>query len=925
MKSKHFVFLLFVLILRHGISQGISVFDCALDDPFVTQSEVQQSGSNFFQPCILLGNNQPFEFAQPGSHLIEAHEYIRLTFGVHLGKFADAGQMHLRLIPKNGFDVAMMNYPALDQIQRYERFELGIQLNSELLTKIDNFVNEVQTSEKINPYLEWEMKVFAEFTAPGSTQAIVIDGFYNKEFASWENYSILQGQDYINDAQYASLGGYTELADPYPFRIRFAPPKNGNWDCKVKVMVQNELVYESPTFSFNVVESGNPGYVKVGDNKRYLKRNGTFFPLGCNLPWPETTPASDPELAAYMEYIDGGGTQHVFTENFMSKHCIPRTYDKYRNTMQQLANGGANYYRSIMYPSATEIEFENLGNYTNRLHMAQEMDEILEHAENLGLFIHWNMQIHYSFQASANAYGSSWVWSGGNGIENCYKSLVGEDPVNFLTSDTAKTYYKQRLRYILARWGYSTNVAIWELFSEINNVGSAAADNSDFYMQGNNWQIYRDWHWEMAEYLKSMYHGQVHLVTGNYTGTKHALDNSFDSPHMDVMTSNIYDWGEPDFGEFYIDKVARNMLNDNNSSSYTYNFTKPLIFSETDPIEALCDHSKIELRRSIWQVTFSGLAGALSWEMRKSPVHFGIYGQVRTFLGDLDMDGEDWHPGSVDVQKILDVDYSSFPPQINGVIATKWIYNDNYAKYMDGFVDPPNGSKRIKKADFINLMNQEKNLSIGVITNKTINVRTIGNGCYTGPWQLSQSSTGSYYPISFMEGVDCRDEDLHVSSLIYSPTNKKYFFQFFSVNSEQLGDEVSGKIKNEKLQLKYKFWDGNDEYFVPTKIRKNNTQFLNQPEIENLRISQNEIKINVTTIENQCNELRVSPNPTSQNFNIDYCDQVIDKIEIYNTLGNKIPICYEYHDIDIKHLSNGIYFIVVYSQGNIITHKLIKQ
>lgn len=69
---------------------------------------------------------------------------------------------------------------------------------------------------------------------------------------------------------------------------------------------------------------------------------------------------------------------------------------------------------------------------------------------------------------------------------------------NFFTSDEAKAKYKNRLRYIVARWGYSPNIAMWEFFNEIDNIQFRRADHpipsADIV----------SWHTEMAAYLKSI-------------------------------------------------------------------------------------------------------------------------------------------------------------------------------------------------------------------------------------------------------------------------------------------------------------------------------------------------------------------------------------------------------------------------------------
>lgn len=41
---------------------------------------------------------------------------------------------------------------------------------------------------------------------------------------------------------------------------------------------------------------------------------------------------------------------------------------------------------------------------------------------------------------------------------------------DFFTSEDAKARYRNYLRYIVARWGYSPAIAAWEFFNEVDNI-----------------------------------------------------------------------------------------------------------------------------------------------------------------------------------------------------------------------------------------------------------------------------------------------------------------------------------------------------------------------------------------------------------------------------------------------------------------------
>lgn len=656
------------------------------------------------------------------------------TFGQNEGGYSDN---HL----------TVLNYSDLNSVELFEKLELGVALPSEVATKIENFTKDRLNAPKLNPYLEWEIRVYAEFFSDSiTTGPILIDGFYTIDYTSWSVDRLPKPKDgdMYSDDEYNSLGGWKEIPTSFPFRVRFAPPKTGTWKTRVKIVVENQEILESEWLSFNVIKGNDPGYITVGDNGRYLNHNSkTFFPFGCNLPWPESDKLNDPELVENLSFTDKNGQYYEGNEGYKENFCTPRVYEKYRNVMTQLADNGANYFRMIMYPSSTDIEWEKLGNYTERLAMAHELDEILNLAEEKDLFIHWNMQIHYSFQFSKHAYYRVWSWdSRNNGLPFAYKALIGtEDPIDFFTHEESKKYYKQRLRYILARWGYSTNIGVLEMFSEISNVGSHQADNADFYRTGDNWKLSNTWQKEMAAYIKSHYNGKIHLLTASYAGEIAYEDDIFADSNLDVITSNIYDFQNPSFSKFWTDNVSKNFLNTNNPNAYQINKVKPFIFSETDPIEAVCDQNAIEIQRAMWQGIFSGLAGTLSWELRKHPNVFPIFGQMKNFISNYDLDKGAWYPGASEQSKISN-EYL-------------WTYYRNFAAHMG--IENEN-------ADISYLRSGDDNYVIGVITNKTYNVASTST-CLRSDFGLKKE----------LKTIDCEEENLKLRGM----HNAKYYIDYY--------------------------------------------------------------------------------------------------------------------------------------------------
>ncbi|MFM7310259.1 MAG: hypothetical protein ACKOZY_06605, partial [Flavobacteriales bacterium] len=124
----------------------------------------------------------------------------------------------------------------------------------------------------------------------------------------------------------------------------------------------------------------------------------------------------------------------------------------------------------------------------------------------------------------------------------CYPNACADvrDPVDFLTSPCAQKFYKNKLRYIIARWGYSPNIYVLELMSEMNNIGNGSEWEVNLDTDGDGQKddaiehaiesLYMSdpvrtrravsaWHDEMARFIhQDLQHGR-HCIAADYTGT----------------------------------------------------------------------------------------------------------------------------------------------------------------------------------------------------------------------------------------------------------------------------------------------------------------------------------------------------------------------------------------------------------------------
>lgn len=586
-------------------------------------------------------------------------KYVRFGPGTHVGGFTHHDSLPLGVDPyyahayigQNDFEVVWFEpNDTPGEVGQYEKLELGVKLPSPIDSMVYSFLHPPGTTEWLNPFDPAAVNVEAEFYFLGENYSLnaydftkKVYGFYYKEYFVPEE----------------SDSSWVEDSTSYPFRIRFAPTAMGNWVVKIKIETPIGD-YEVLPIYFKCVTSDNLGYVKVGQpNKNFFQLGGnTFYPLGHNLHWAEPDEA------------------HYIWEDVLYNRGItfPRAFLRYRELMTEYKNAGANAFRLIISPWTYEIEFEELGNYGKRMVQAWELDNVIELAEELGLKIELNLQLHYAFE-NPTTYGfTNWDWKyhscPTNDAAYAYSTDLGLNVEQFFDTTLAKNHYKNRLRYILSRLNYSTSIMGYELISEINNVGKISnyvISGSDCGPDGQTYSApyhesssfattAKDWLLEMAGFIKNDLGYTEHLLSTCYAGTP------FDKPPGVVMTGamqhSVYSLGDNsimndlfDIGSFNAYELSVSQMKNSLSKAldYSYGFNiadvdedfdehddigKPLIHSEFgngDKIIFKCDND-VEFIKQVYISPFTGLAAAFNWTNKFRDDLYHHYGNIATFL-----------------------------------------------------------------------------------------------------------------------------------------------------------------------------------------------------------------------------------------------------------------------------------------------------
>ncbi len=238
---------------------------------------------------------------------------------------------------------------------------------------------------------------------------------------------------YSPDGDSVKMNGfYDNYQGRDQWKIRFAARQTGSWEYQVFASdADGSGSSEKQTFS--VVESNNKGWLTISpDNSNYLMHdNGSsFYGVSVYYPWSVTESGLD-EFAA----VDG---------NF---------FGYWDCTFDGSGNGGGRYLLESME--------SGVGRYDQR--KAARIDEVLFWAEARDLKVMLAIWAHPYLRVE------NVPWDGAKWFENNpYSKLVDIDDI--YTDSLALSFQEKHYRYMIARWGYSQSLGIWEIINEMHGT-----------------------------------------------------------------------------------------------------------------------------------------------------------------------------------------------------------------------------------------------------------------------------------------------------------------------------------------------------------------------------------------------------------------------------------------------------------------------
>lgn len=473
---------------------------------------------------------------------------------------------------------------APSQVELYGKFEISFNM-----------------SPYSNPYDPAVIDAYAVFRGPNGQQ-FKVNAFY------FEDYSFSNSAGY-EVATATGINGW---------RIRFTPNCVGTWTYRITAKEgQSNLPVYTPQRQFTCTNTNNTtGFISKAHN-RYLKQvkveNGQskdvlYFPVGPNIAWYDCKknekgyPLYEKPLGIYyyFDFIDKLDGKSNYFRIFLNRYPHLSLYGK------EYTNGTVYFDDSINQKDSKE--FDTIVEYS-RVHGISIMPCIFPHTDFVSYKFYWDLD--------------HWL------VNPYNEQIEGIDlPCDFFTNTEAKRITQNLIRYIVARWGYATNIMAWELFNEANQMEKDSTlfcrkqdpCNTDLFCDSVSFrEDLIEWHKTMSQYIKATDPFQ-HLVTTSTTTSR--LGDSVNTAFFE----DIYKITSIDIAQNHrykdINCVTDNFQKDlfelmKASHLDSTKMTKPCFigeygFKDFKPSIWEEDPYGIELHNSLWSSSFSGAMGSAS-------------------------------------------------------------------------------------------------------------------------------------------------------------------------------------------------------------------------------------------------------------------------------------------------------------------------
>jgi hypothetical protein len=402
-----------------------------------------------------------------------------------------------------------------------------------------------------NPYDPAEVELNGLVTTPLGHR-LVVPGFYEQGYSRQ-----LRGDQEL----------LTSQGEP-SWRIRICAQEVGRYRVIAAARDRTGRQVTSRTIRFTALPSTDPGFIRrPRGNQTYFAfdSGAAYLPIGANVCW--------------------GGRRGTFD------------YDRW---LARYGQAKCTYSRLWLDPAWTTFALDRQGASQIDQANAWRLDYVLRLAEQHGIYLMLCLDSYNELRLDRD--GASPFWE--RTPQNAANGGPLREPGEFWTSPEMDRLYRNKLRYLVARYGANPHVMAWEFWNEVDIV-SPSAWNED--------QV-RAWHERMGRYLRGLdpYH---HLITTSFSHS--AGKPSIDSlPEIDFVQTHTY--GARDLVSEIVDREHQKA-----------GYGKPHYVGEC----GIGDHQQedrngVGLHNALWSGLFCGGAGsAMLWWWDNYIDPYGLYGQ----------------------------------------------------------------------------------------------------------------------------------------------------------------------------------------------------------------------------------------------------------------------------------------------------------
>ncbi len=342
--------------------------------------------------------------------------------------------------------------PALPAVKKFETLTVRFELNR----------------QADNPFDPEKADITCKVTAPSGQVAEYI-GFWYQDYDRVDSFS----GDELN-----------AMGRP-EWRVRITPREPGLYTYVVTAKLGSDSVATKPA-TFVSTPSDEKGFIAVSKkDPRYFEfENGEFFyPIGHNLHSPVDI--------------------RCWKEIFKQEPPAGRGLNMYADFFEKMQKAGENTAEVWMASwwvgiewTASWRDFFGHGRYS--LQNAWKLDTVLKMAHEHGLNIHLVIDNHGKFSEYCD-----WEWDQNPYNANTEGGGCVHSAQEFFTNETARKWHRNKLRYIVARWGSDPTILGWEMVSEFDLVGGTNRNDMGARNTFHRSPTLQNWAKEMIDYVRA--------------------------------------------------------------------------------------------------------------------------------------------------------------------------------------------------------------------------------------------------------------------------------------------------------------------------------------------------------------------------------------------------------------------------------------